>query len=79
MVYIKRPLLLVHQVVAARGVASGWTGWKMSRGPEGPNQNEQNNHLFGEPRRSLPMAPDGLATAVGAAGFISRYLSGPLP
>ena len=47
------------------GVASGWTGWTMSSGPEGPGSPNQNDTIgLGVPHCPLSMGPEGLATPV---------------
>ena len=51
----------------SRGVASGWTGWTMSRGP--PNQNEFIG--LGSPHCSLSMGPQGSCYACTCQWCIS--------
>ena len=49
-----------------RGVANGWTGWRMSRGPESsgaPNQNEPIG--MGAPHCSVYVGPRGSCYACG--------------
>ena len=58
----------VFNIPLPRGVASGWTGWTMSRGPEAPGgtstkMNPKYNHWFGAPNCSLSMGPRGFCYA----------------